>query len=89
MTVTRKKVGDIIPPQFRNDGRSFGLDYPLIYGNDLVQWLVWNRHTGEIVYLEDEANPALAEHACRQRCEQMNAVPPVTEVLLAAYDATP
>ncbi|MGY3582187.1 hypothetical protein ACVIGB_000888 [Bradyrhizobium sp. USDA 4341] len=89
MTVTLKKVGDIIPAQFRNDGRSFGLDYPFIYANDLAQWLIWNRHTGEVVYLEDEANPALAEDICRKRCEQLNAVPPITAELIAAYDATP
>lgn len=82
-------MGDIIPQEFRNHGRSFGLEYPFIYANDLAQWLIWNRHTGEVVYLEEESNPALAEHRCSRRCEEMNAVPAMDAETIAAIDETP
>lgn len=89
MSITAKKLGDIVPVQFRNCGGSFGLEYPFIYGHDLANWLIWNRHTGEIVHIEGEPNPALAEHACSKRCEELNAVPPIDAETIAAIDMTP
>ena len=89
MSITRKKIGEIVPAEFRNNGGSFGLEYPFIYGHDLANWLIWHRHTGEIVHIENEPNPALAEHVCRRRCEEMNAVPPMSAETLAAIDMTP
>jgi hypothetical protein len=72
-----------------NHGRSFGLQYPLIYGLIDERWTVWNRHTGEVVYIEDERNPALAESACSKKCEELNRVPAMDAETIQAIDDTP
>ncbi len=72
-----------------NHGKSFGLEYPLIYGKIDERWTIWNRHTGEVVYVEDEPNPALAEHVCSKKCEEMNKVPPMDAATIEAIDQTP
>jgi hypothetical protein len=51
--------------------------------------VIWKRHTGEVVHLDDEPNPVLAEHACTRRCEEMNVVPPMDAETIAAIDAPP
>lgn len=85
-----KKLGDIIPEHFRNCGGSLGLQYPYICAHDLEQWIIWHRHTGEVVYIETEPNPCLAESACDAKCHELNGLDPWPDAeTIAAIDATP
>jgi hypothetical protein len=71
-----KKVGDIIPEHFRNCGASLGLQYSYIYAHDLQNWIIWHRHTGEIVYIEEEPNLIVAEYKCSDKCHELNGLNP-------------
>lgn len=47
------KVGDIIVPWRRNEGSSYGLEYPFIFGpmGRPLRWTIWDRHTGRVVHV--------------------------------------
>jgi hypothetical protein len=90
MKTAMKQVGDIIPETFRNCGASLGLDYPYIFAHDLANWIIWHRHTGEIVHVETEPNSCIAEHQCSDKCHQLNGLEPWPSAeVLADIDATP
>jgi hypothetical protein len=84
-----KQVGDIIPEQFRNCGASLGLQFPYIFAHDLHDWIIWNRHTGEVVHVEPGS--ITAEYQCSDECHRRNGLDPshTDGETLAAIDATP
>lgn len=85
-----KRVGEIIPAQFRNCGASYGLEYPYIHAHDLAQWIIWHRHTGEIVHIEDDPHPVFGPQKCTKKAHELNGVPEFPDPeTLAAIDATP
>jgi len=46
----------IVKKKFRNDGYSWGLQFPNVYGRlPQIGWCVWDRHTGEIKYISTKA----------------------------------
>jgi hypothetical protein len=64
-----------VPYHFRNNGVSFGLEYPYIFGKTARGWSVWNRYTGKIVFVAD-LNPMLDEcvfkYEVEKKCLELN-----------------
>ena len=85
-----KRVGDIVAEVFRNCGASWGLEYPYIHAHDLRNWIIWHRHTGEVVYVETETNPTVAKLLCEKKCRALNGLSDfVDPETLAEIDNTP
>jgi hypothetical protein len=83
------KIGDIVPSQFRNCGGSYGLEYPYIFANVAGQYIIWHRHSGEVVYIETSKFPALHQYRCAEECQRRNGLRPntVSAEVLAEIDA--
>lgn len=84
------KIGDIVPKQFRNCGGSYGLEFLYIFGNvGNSQWIIWHRHTGEVVYIASGKYPNMYEYECRDECQRRNGLKPntVSQSVLNEIDA--
>lgn len=82
-----KKIGDIIPAQFRNNGYSAGLHYPYIYGKVVGdQWIIWHRHSGEVVYIEESKFPASHEYRVREESDRWNKIGPHDPAINVLHD---
>lgn len=57
-----------VPKKFRNVGESLGLEYRFVCG---PLWVVWDRHTGIIVHVEEPAG-VLTDSRCRRKCRELN-----------------
>lgn len=69
-----KSVGDHILPHFRNNGRSWGLEYPYLYGWIDFQWIVWHKPTGEVVFISRERNRCIAEDEAKKKSYELNKI---------------
>lgn len=50
-----------IKTRYRNAGNSWGLGYPMIFGNlKGLGYCIWNRHTGYVSTVSQHTNPVLA-----------------------------
>lgn len=84
-----KRVGDTIKKKFRNNGYSLGLEYPYIYyKHGQNKWIVWHRHTGEVVFVSTDKNVYAGEKQASNECHRLNGLDP-NQVDVAAIDATP
>lgn len=66
------RVGQLIPEPFRNGGYSYGLKHPYIYNEVNGDYLVWHRHSGEVLYKSDKGERSLAMSDIRMRCYELN-----------------
>ncbi len=84
-----RRVGDVIKKRLRNNGYSLGLEFPYIYyKHGQSQWIVWHRHTGEVVYISPSENIYEAEKQASNECHRLNGLDP-NHVDVAAIDSTP
>lgn len=82
-------IGDVILPHFRNNGYSSGLQYPYIYGNINGQWVIWHRHTGEVVYIETSKFPALHQYRVIEECDRRNDIGKHDPAINVLHDMEP
>lgn len=77
----------IIPKKFRNSGESLGLEYPYICA---PLWVIWNRHTGQIVHIQDPDRYVVQSIECREKCRELNGLPNQYDPLInALHDMEP
>lgn len=73
----RLEVGSTILKHFRNNDNSWGLEWPYIFGQpDATQrWMIWHRHTGEIVHVEPQKfDSVVQEHLCAEKSREINGI---------------
>lgn len=57
----------IVPPEIREGGHSWGLQYPIVFGClDDLGWCCWDRASGLVTYVSTHENELLAMRDCER-----------------------
>lgn len=83
------RINFFIKDQYRNDGYSWGLEYPFISAalSDTV-WIIWHRHTGRVVRFVYGRNSIFSKMNAEKLCREFNGLTDKTDpAVIAAMDA--
>ena len=63
-----KQIGDVVVEEYRNPDGLSDLEYPYAFAHDDMQYFIWHRETGEIVWIRqlDDKSYLIAYDMCRK-----------------------